>query len=78
MQTLEDLLESFHLYAVCVTCKRTVQLPIARLIDQVGAEVSAMEIRRRVRCSRCGERTGDIRIIYVGPDRAAAGFHYRR
>jgi hypothetical protein len=54
-----------------------VQLPTARLIQDLGGETELADIRRRIRCSDCGARTTDIRIVYVGPDRSAAGFHYR-
>lgn len=77
MQTIGDITGSFHLYAVCVTCSRMEQLPTARLIRDLGAETELADIRRRIRCNDCGARTTDIRIVYVGPDRSAAGFHYR-
>lgn len=78
MQTIKDLTTSFHLYAVCVTCARMEQLPIERLTNDLGSETSLADIRRRVRCKCCGVRSADIRIVYVGPCRRAAGFHYRR
>ena len=77
MQTISDITASFHLYAVCVTCSRMEQLPTARLIEDLGSETRLTDIRQRIRCNSCGERTADIRIVYVGPDRSAAGFHYR-
>ncbi len=35
------------------------------------------EVRDRVRCRGCRRRTRDIRIVYVGTDGNARGFHYR-
>ncbi len=77
MQTIKDITASFHLYAVCATCARMELLPTDRLIEDLGPETRLEDIRRRIRCNRCGERTADIRIVYVGPGRSAAGFHYR-
>ena len=78
VQTLSELTTSFHLYGVCVTCARMEQLALERLVETLGPETLVEDIRKRIRCERCGERTGDIRIVYVGPCRSAAGFHYRR
>ena len=77
MQTIKDISASFHLYAVCVPCSRMEVLPIERLSEELGPETLIEEIRQRIRCKCCGTRSGDIRIVYVGPCRSAAGFHYR-
>ncbi|MDP6376379.1 MAG: hypothetical protein QF921_03430 [Pseudomonadales bacterium] len=77
MQTLADLKDSFHLYAVCVTCKRMKSLTIVKLMDALGADYPVTRLRDRLRCKQCYRRTGDLRIVYVGPDANAAGFHYR-
>ena len=77
MQTLNDIKDSFHLYAVCVTCKRMEPLPIAKLIDRLGRDYPVTRLRDQLRCKQCHRRTGDLRIVYVGPDANAAGFHYR-
>ena len=77
MQTLADLKDSFHLYAVCVTCKRMEPLAIPALIDQLGRDYAVTRLRDRLRCKQCYPRTGDLRIVYVGPGANAAGFHYR-
>jgi hypothetical protein len=77
MHTIQDITSSFHLYAVCFSCVRMEQLPIERLKKDLGADTRLDEIRRRIRCRRCGVRTSDIRIVYVGPCRSVAGFHYR-
>jgi hypothetical protein len=78
VQTIKDISTSFHLYAVCVTCVRMEQLPVERLVQELGPETPLTVVRNRIRCKHCGVRTADIRIVYVGPCRSAAGFHYRR
>ena len=78
MQTLNDVIGNFQLYAVCAPCGRMVKLDLPKLRDKFGAATPLTQIRHHVRCRNCQLRTGDIRIIYVGPDGAASGFHYRR
>ena len=77
MQTLGDITRSFNLYAVCVPCARMELLPVSRLSESLGSQTRLVDVRTRLRCKHCGARTGDMRIVYVGPCRAAAGFHYR-
>jgi hypothetical protein len=77
MQTLADLKNSFHLYAVCSVCRRMEPLPLARLVLELGADYPVTRLRDRLRCSNCNRRTRDLRIVYVGPDANASGFHYR-
>jgi hypothetical protein len=52
-------------------------LPLARLVLELGADYPVTRLRDRLRCSNCNRRTRDLRIVYVGPDANASGFHYR-
>ncbi len=76
--TLDDIARSFQVYAVCVPCQRTEPLPVAALIERFGGELPVTALRTRLRCEMCGQRSADMRIVYVGPCGSAAGFHYRR
>ena len=78
METLGELIQSFQLYAVCEPCQRVKEVDVPRLIELQGAHVPIQDVRLRLRCSACGERTGGIRIVYVGPGRRAASFRYTR
>lgn len=78
MLTLDDIAPSFQVYAVCVPCHRTEPLPLTELIDRFGKDLPVAALRPRLRCRVCGRRSGDMRIVYVGPCGSAAGFHYRR
>jgi hypothetical protein len=78
VQTLKDIVESFLLYAVCVDCDRMEGVPLEPLMAKLGPDTRVLAVRDRLRCRGCGQRTGDIRIVYVGsPDRRAF-FNYRR
>jgi hypothetical protein len=74
---MSDLIESFQLYAVCTDCERMEQVSIQKLIETHGEDLLIDQVRKRLRCSGCRVRTGDIRIVYVGEKGKLAGFHYR-
>lgn len=78
MQTIGELQQNFSLYAVCAPCKRMHALPLSQLVETLGADTPISEVRQRLRCQHCQERTKDIRIVFTGPCNKAAGFHYRR
>lgn len=78
MQPLVELARSFRIYAVCIPCGRMELLAIEALISQLGGASTVSDVRARLRCRECGERRADVRVIYVGPDQQAAGFHYRQ
>ena len=78
MQTLADLAESFHLYGVCESCRRVKQLPLQQLIAAEGADASVDQIRLRLTCRACGQRSQALRIVYVGPGGRSASFRYSR
>lgn len=78
MQSLSDLVDSFHLYAVCEACQRQTKLNIEKLISTLGPGTQVHKIRSKLRCRNCGTRTEDLRIVYVGKKDQEAIFQYRR
>jgi hypothetical protein len=78
MQSLNDLIHSFHLYAVCEACQRQTKLDIEKLISQLGPSTQVHKIRSKIKCRSCGSRTEDLRIVYVGKKDQEAIFQYRR
>lgn len=78
MQRLTDLVECFRVYAVCAPCGRMEPVDLPSAVERLGEESTVTGLRERVRCQHCGQRTQDIRVVYVGPAQRAAGFHYRR
>ena len=77
METLADLVSHFELYAVCIECGRMQRLDLAAAIERLGGTATVADVRARVRCNACNRRTRDIRIVYVGENGVARGFHYR-
>ncbi|MEZ5559930.1 MAG: hypothetical protein R3E86_15465 [Pseudomonadales bacterium] len=78
MQKLTELVDCFQVYALCVSCDRMEPLPLPAIIAQAGPDITIADLRQRLRCRHCGRRSRDLRVVYVGPDASAAGFHYRR
>lgn len=78
MQPLSDLLEKFRVYALCVPCGRMEPVDLGAVIERLGSAATVADLRRRVRCRGCGQRTRDVRVVYVGPQERPASFHYRR
>ncbi len=76
-RTLVEIATLFQVYGVCTDCRRMEQLPLAELMDTYGPTFTLIEVRRRVKCRKCGRLTGQIRIIYVGEGGKTGRFHYQ-
>src|SRR5574337_1023582 len=77
MQTLADIASHFELHAVCIECRRMERLDLPALLARLGATATVADVRAKVRCRGCNQRTRDIRIVYVGPGGSVRGFYYR-
>ena len=64
---LSQLVLTHRLYAACVPCQRIVELNVEALIAAHGEEYRLDDLRKRLRCGQCGQRTGDIRIARAFP-----------
>ncbi|MEM7098058.1 MAG: hypothetical protein AAF541_07350 [Pseudomonadota bacterium] len=54
------------------------QIDIPELVKILGGDYLVQDVRHRIRCEQCGQRTRNMRIVYVGPGGRAAGFRYTR
>ena len=73
MKTLAEIPLTFKLYCICaVNCERSVEVDRKTIMRDQG-DMTIDYFRKKVRCSECGERTEDIRLVYVGK----TGFGYR-
>ncbi len=64
LRTLADH-RAFTLRAFCQACNRSVELNHQALADRCGWHVLLLDIRRRLRCEKCGLRN----------QRLVVGFH---
>jgi len=69
LDTLADLGDRHVIFAMCDPCGRSTKLSAPRLIAVYGAELAIQDLKRRLTCSRCGERPREIRIVYSVPSR---------
>lgn len=70
LTTLADH-QRLDVLACCVACERYVALDLAALAEQLGWDAPLDELRPRLRCRRCGARTG--RVLIRGRARAPGG-----
>ena len=77
-QSLRDLVDKFHLYAICEDCQREQQLDICALMQKLGGDTRVHRLRSHLRCRSCGKRSEDMRIVYVGKAGQRAIFRYQR
>ncbi len=78
MQTLQQLVQAFRLYAVCEPCQRVKCVDLPALIEHEGGDYPIDRVRMRLKCTECGQRSQALRIVYVGPEGRNAGFRYSR
>ena len=60
--------EKFSIIAYCQECRHSATLDM----EQLQPELAIPELRRRLRCTECGARGAEIRIVYV----AAGGYKH--
>jgi hypothetical protein len=60
---LGQLSGTHELIAACLGCGRIVQLSVPALILRYGNACPVEDIRKRIKCSECGKRTQDLRIV---------------
>ncbi|MEM7220263.1 MAG: hypothetical protein AAF515_18015 [Pseudomonadota bacterium] len=53
-----------------------VRLEVQALVEVFGAQATVDDIRRRLRCTRCGRRSHNLRVVYRGADGGAAAFRH--
>jgi hypothetical protein len=67
--TLDDFpAGTFRIVVYCDACDRSALLDRAKVPEGMTVE----QIRKALRCSSCGSRSAEIRIVYTG----AGGFEY--
>jgi len=54
--TLDEAIQLIVYGASCSVCLETRRIDLARLRDRLGADFLVGDIRRRLRCTKCGTR----------------------
>jgi hypothetical protein len=61
VDTIGDLAPGCSIYAFCDACRHSAKL--TRLKLKYGPGLLLDDVKRCVTCSRCGERTAEIRLV---------------
>lgn len=70
---LSTIPTTFKVYCICaVNCERSVEIDHKALVWDQG-DMTIPYFRKKIRCSQCGARTEDIKLVCVGK----TGFGYR-
>lgn len=66
--TLRDIAGRERLFAQCdrLVCEHFRELDVGDLMARYGADFELAELRRRVKCSKCGARPPEVRVQMVG------------
>jgi hypothetical protein len=63
VDTIGDLSPTNAIYACCDSCQRSAKLNLVKLRMQCGRGLRLDDLKRCVKCSRCGQRTAEIRLV---------------
>jgi hypothetical protein len=63
---LKDIDERYYYGATCSKCQHRARLSIRKLKDHLGEEFLIDDIRKRLRCERCGNR--QCVIAFLAPE----------
>ena len=55
-----------HLSFECKSCGHAPLVPVTAMIKLYGAETTVDHVRAKARCSSCGQKTFEFRIVYRG------------
>ena len=55
-----------HLSFECQSCRHSPLIPVMEMIKRYGGETSIDAVRAKARCSLCGQKTFEFRIVYRG------------
>ena len=55
-----------HLSFECKACGHSPLIPVQDMINQYGGKTTVDAVRAKARCSSCGQKTFEFRIVYRG------------
>lgn len=64
--TLLRTVTGSHLSIECRTCEHSVLTPIEEFLQKVPNDMTVERVKKAARCSMCGRKTVEVRIVYVG------------
>jgi hypothetical protein len=64
MLTLSEAAGELLYGATCERCKETRRIDLAKLRDRLGPDVLVQDIRKRLRCRKCGSRKVIVTMLW--------------
>ena len=64
--TLLRTITTSHLSIECRTCEHSVLKPIEEILQSVPNDMTLARLKKAARCTMCGRKTVEVRIVYVG------------
>ena len=64
--TLLRTVSGSHISIECRTCEHSVLTPIEEFLQKVPNDMTVARVKKAARCSMCGRKTVEVRIVYVG------------
>ena len=72
--SLADVDEGYYYGASCRNCNHSARLDLLKLRAHVGDTFPLVQIRKRLRCERCGSRL--VTIIFLAPNQKTGNIAY--
>ena len=64
--TLLRTVTGSHLSMECRTCTHSVLKSVEEFLQKVPNDMTVARVKKAARCSMCGRKTVEVRIVYVG------------
>ena len=55
-----------HLSFECKSCGHSPLVPVTAMIERYGGDTTVDHVRAKARCSSCGQKSFEFRIVYRG------------
>ena len=64
--TLLRTVSGSHISIECRTCNHSVLKSVEEFLQKVPNDMTIARVKKAARCSMCGRKTVEVRIVYVG------------
>jgi DNA-directed RNA polymerase subunit RPC12/RpoP len=71
---LSDVDEGYYYGASCQKCEHRSRLDLVKLRSYLGEAFPLVQIRKRLRCERCGSR--EVTIVFLAPNQKTGSVAY--
>ena len=65
-----SILKEHHIGIHCSWCNHSKLTSVAKILTMVPHDYTFQQLKRNAKCSRCGRKKADLRVLYVTPESA--------